>query len=246
MPNDTDIFGAGVSKAQDDSAIFKDIANHQPVQVAPVMESKPGDPREEAYQAFKAESQKRSENFAYEAGGKVTDITGSPALGAAANFVSNAVPSLFGAQLGTVANPVTQGIARWLMRSALKPSSQVPLAKANNAVETLLKEGVNPTEGGVDKLRKTLGGLNQQVDEAVAKSGATVDAHAVADYVPSSYDRFKNGPAAVQAAQDLGKCATHIPRSPEHQRSKRNPCPSRPGHEAGLPKGNRGSWLWGT
>jgi hypothetical protein len=143
VANDTDIFGDAGSVKLRDSDIFKDIANHKPVEVAPVVESKPaGDPREEAYRAFKDESQRRSENFAYEAGGKVADFTGSPALGTAANFISNAVPALFGGQLGTAANPVTQGLARWLMRSALKPSSQIPTAKANSAVETLLKEGV--------------------------------------------------------------------------------------------------------
>lgn len=209
--SDTDIFGdVGTPKNQDDSAIFKDeVAQKvQEKTLTAAPEATSVSPRTAAWQEYKRKSGELSDNFAYETGGKVTDLTGSPALGAAANFLSNAVPALFGGQMGTALNPVTQGIGQWLMRSALKPSSTVSAQKADSAVQTLLKEGVNPTQSGVEKLQKTLGVLNGQVDQAVAKSGATVDTRAVADYVPNAYERFKNGPTAVQAAEDLGKVQT--------------------------------------
>jgi hypothetical protein len=46
------------------------------------------------------------------------------------------------------------------------------------------------------------------VDQAVSKSGATVDTRAVADYVPQAFERYKNGPTAPQAIEDLGKVQT--------------------------------------
>jgi hypothetical protein len=76
--NDADIFGdVGASKKQDDSAIFKDeVAQKAPAPtLAAAPEATPVAPRTAAWQEYKRKSGELSDNFAYETGGKVTDLT---------------------------------------------------------------------------------------------------------------------------------------------------------------------------
>jgi hypothetical protein len=100
------------------------------------------------------------------------------------------------------------------MRSALKPTlDQVRKGRAAPAVETMLKDGegglfsmpgYNPTAGGVEKMKAMVSDLADKVRNEIATSGATIPTRAVADYVPTAYPRFANGPQATQAIQDLG------------------------------------------
>lgn len=118
---------------------------------------------------------KQLEHAAYEGGGKVTDITGSPALGYAANVGIQAVPALLGGSVAPSAAPVMQQGARKLMQSANKPAmAALETGEAQRGIETLLKEGINVSEGGVNTLRSNISGLNKQIADAIANSGATV------------------------------------------------------------------------
>lgn len=113
---------------------------------------------------------------AYDAGGLVTDATGSPGLGFAANVAVQAVPAIVGGEVSKLASPALQHTAKGLMQSALKPSWQsLRTGKAASAIDTLLKEGVNVTPGGVAHLRARIGDLNREITQAIVNSPATVD-----------------------------------------------------------------------
>jgi hypothetical protein len=232
MPGDSDIFGAVGSAKPEDSDIFKDVSaktSAAPVQAQPTPALTP-------HQAALENLKKNGwgtgvPKLMYEAGGKLTDLLSgghlppemSAGLGAMVNAIPDALQMALGGNVGATANPVSQDIARWLMRSALKPSGQANPAKTAAAVETMLKEGVNPTTGGVDQLKGTLSTLGKQVNESIAKSGATIDTTAVADAVPNALERFKNGPLANQAVEDLGKVQTTFIEHPNVSGAKEIP-----------------------
>ena len=210
MANDTDIFGAAAS--QKDPDIFKDVSSpskEEPQAAAPRVETE----REAAIRKGKEGAATWGQGFApkmEDLGVKLAVATGNPYLGAAVGttlgVLPDAVQMVIGGKVGqTAAEPATNWLSQFLMRSALKPSSTVNQSRAEQAVKTLLDEGINVTEGGVDKGRGIVGALSNQVDKAIAGSGARISTADVADYVPQAYERFKNGPLAVQAINDLGK-----------------------------------------
>jgi hypothetical protein len=114
---------------------------------------------------------------AYAAGGAVTDLTGSPAAGYATNVGIQAIPAIAQGQIAKqVFAPAMQGGAESLMQSALKPTiKQIETGEADTAIKTLLKEGLNPTKGGVEQLREMSKTTSQQLAEALKKSTATVN-----------------------------------------------------------------------
>lgn len=115
--------------------------------------------------------------FAHEAGGRVTDLTGSPVAGGITNALINAAPmalTAFGAQKS--AAPAMEGAAQSLMQSALKPSKEARrTGDAQKAITTMLEEGINVSQGGVGKLRGAIDDLNKEIAERIANSTATVD-----------------------------------------------------------------------
>ena len=218
MPIDTEIFGssAGVKSAQD-SDIFKDLPA---AKEAPAAEEKPkpaaipapmtGKPYSPQQQAMVADMQARPwgsglPKVMYDVGGRIADA-GFPGVGAAVNAIPDALQMMFGANVGpAVAGPAMESTARVLMRSAMKPTlEEVKKGRAAPAVETMLREGFNPTAGGVEKMKSTLSDLGQQVQGQIANSGAMIPTGKVADYVQSAYPRFANGPLANSAIEDLG------------------------------------------
>lgn len=119
----------------------------------------------------------------YEAGGKATDYLASkgasPEVAAMGGMVTNvglqALPMLAGGEGAKVAAPLMEKGARSLMASALKPSPQAWKAgDAATAIDTLLTEGINPTMGGVAKLKDKVGLLNDEITQIIANSPATV------------------------------------------------------------------------
>jgi hypothetical protein len=121
------------------------------------------------------------DRLAYDAGGKVTDLTGSPELGFAANVGVQAIPTVVGAAAGKLAEPLLKMGGKQLMQSALKPSKAEHLTgKAGRAVQTMLDEGVNVSQGGVDKMRSAVSSLNDEIAGIIKNSGKTVDKNAVA------------------------------------------------------------------
>lgn len=123
------------------------------------------------------------DRIAYEGGGKVTDFAaraGLPpevagGLGYAANVSLQALPMLFGGEASKVVSPAMQSGARSLMQSAVKPTiQQLKSGDAATAIDTMLKEGINPTKGGVAKLQGRIDELNDQIKAAISASPATV------------------------------------------------------------------------
>lgn len=110
----------------------------------------------------------------YRAGGAVTDITGSPALGTGANALLELAPfAIGGGELGKLGSPTIQRWGRQLMQSALKPAkADLKSGDAAKAIQTLLDEGVNVTEGGVAKLTDKINSLDDSLTSAIAGSKA--------------------------------------------------------------------------
>jgi hypothetical protein len=147
----------------------------------------------------------------YDFGGRIADA-GYPGVGAAVNAIPDALQIMMGGNVAAAGGkPVMEAAAKSLMRSAMKPTlEEARKGRAAPAVETMLKEGFNPTAGGVEKMKARLAELGDQVKNEIASSGATIPTSRVADYVPSAYPRFANGPLATQAIDDLGKVQTQF------------------------------------
>lgn len=129
--------------------------------------------------------------FVHELGGKVTDLTGSPAAGAVAHFLANAIPAFATSGRTAPATSATEAPAKWLMKTAVKPSAAANSPKEiDDALSTMLKENIYPTPGGMEKAGKIVGDLNKQVDAAVAQSPATVKVSDVTARLDDPMKRF--------------------------------------------------------
>lgn len=124
---------------------------------------------------------------AYDAGGKVTDIASgmgaSPEVAAGAGYATNVAtqgaPSILaGTATKSVLDKPMKDLGRWAMQIAVKPPKAAHASgDAAKAIETMLKEGINVTPGGMNKLSREVGRLSGQVDDivnAAERSGATV------------------------------------------------------------------------
>lgn len=109
---------------------------------------------------------------------------GQTALGAAAGAVVPAIGSALEA---------TRSGAKGLMQSALKPTiEQLRKGKADVAVQTLLDEGINATQGGVDVLRSRIGDLNSQVADKIQNSAASISKQDVMNALQGVENKFAN------------------------------------------------------
>ena len=133
------------------------------------------------------------EKVAYDAGGKVTDLTGSPAAGYVANVATQAVPTvLSGRAAQSVMSPSFEAAGRRLMQMALKPTYEAHRkGKAAKAIDTLLEEGINPTEGGVNALRSKIDDLNDEIKSRISASSGTVYVGDVDKAILDKLDQFK-------------------------------------------------------
>ena len=144
--------------------------------------------------------------FMRELGGKVTDITGSPLLGAVVPTLGEAIPMALTSarvlpdQLATIPAeelakraPVLEKAAKGIMHSALKPSgTAIQSGDAARAIDTLLKENANISASGSAKLRGLVSQLNAEVAEKIAAApGATVDKSRVAREVFGTLKKFR-------------------------------------------------------
>jgi hypothetical protein len=138
---------------------------------------------------------------AYDIGGRVTDVTGSPGLGFAANVGVQALPVIAGAGVGSKLVPQMEKKAFDLMASAAKPNlSQWESGEAKRAIDTLLKEGISPTEGGVEVLKSKIAALNEKIKQAVSSSTETVK---IGDTGKPLLDTLNNFTKQVNAQDDL-------------------------------------------
>ena len=129
-------------------------------------------------------------NQADKAGAATTEATGSPLAGAAVNTAIQGLPVVAGALPGMIKGPAASG-ARGLMQSAIKPTlKDLKSGRAAAAIDTLLAEGVNPTMGGVAKLRGSISALNAEIVEAIKNSPATVNKGALYTPIKQTLDKF--------------------------------------------------------
>lgn len=164
------------------------------------------------------------DRLAYDAGGKVTDLTGSPKLGFAANVATQAVPTMIGGLVGSKAKPAVEGAGRFFMQSALKPGKAARQSgKAGRAVDTMLKEGMNVSKGGVEKMQTMVDDLNNVVDDIVKNSSTTVDRDKVVNYLQDVVKKFENRPDAIEAQKAVEKAWEQFVTHPMVSGSKQIP-----------------------
>ena len=136
--------------------------------------------------------QETLDRAAYDAGGLVTDATGSPGLGLAANVAVQAVPTIFGGEAAKLASPALRKVAHNLMQSAAKPTLEaLRTGKAATAIDTMLNEGINVSAGGIAKLRSKIGELNREIMQAIVTSPATVDKGKAASVLFDTVRKFE-------------------------------------------------------
>jgi len=152
-----------------------------------------------------SESSKRlgetTQSAAYNVGGKVTDVASQaglpPEVAAGAGFAANVgtqyVPAyLTGKLAGAVAKQPLQAAGKRLMQSAVKPVlSDLMRGKAARAIDTLLEKGVNPTPGGMAKLRGLASQLDSEVKSRLAMSPAVIRKSDVGKSLLDTVDQFK-------------------------------------------------------
>lgn len=113
---------------------------------------------------------------------------------------------------GAAGNAISSGgskMAESLMMSALKPTiKQHQTGQAKVAARTLLDEGLNATQGGVEALKGRVSGLNDEISDLIANSGSTVSKQDVIKALLDTKTKFGNqvAPAgdlaAIQGVED--------------------------------------------
>jgi hypothetical protein len=128
--------------------------------------------------------------------------------------VGQVTSKLFPGIAETVSNVAKQTIPERLMQSALKPTiKQLESGQAKTAIQTLLKEDVNPTLGktifgkGIDTLQAKVDTLNSQIVDIIKNSKGTVNKSQVVSYLDDLEKNALNNAlpagdiAAIQAAR---------------------------------------------
>lgn len=142
------------------------------------------------------------EKGAVEGGGRVTDATGSPALGTAFRMIPDVAETLAGGVPGKALAAPMKELGQDLMVKALGPLQRdLQTGKAARAAATMLEEDVNVTKAGVAKLKSKGEALNQEVTDMIANaSGKTVDKGAVASRIQDVISRVERSQATPQDA----------------------------------------------
>lgn len=106
-----------------------------------------------------------------------TRVVGGAATGGAAAAAINPEDAALGAGIGAAIPVVGRGVSavagivspERLMQSALKPTlAQQKSGEAKAAIDTLLKYGINATQGGADKLKSMVQGVDQEISNLIA------------------------------------------------------------------------------
>lgn len=106
-----------------------------------------------------------------------------------------------GNAIGGAISDAAESAAKRLMQSALKPTiKQLKSGDADIAVQTLLDYGVNPTKGGVEKLRNLIDQKNSEIANAISASPATIDKRNVVNALSGVQQKFG---AQVSPTNDL-------------------------------------------
>jgi hypothetical protein len=210
-------FPDGMSDEEMASAIRKNFMLAAPEK--PKVEMKRPMTKKEATQAAYEEAKAKGWGtgvpaFANEVGGKATDVAaeaGLPpeaaaGLGLAANVMTQAAPALASSFSLPSKAPVSMltkatGLPRWLMQTAVKPSTDDLLSgAAKPALTTMLDEGITPTMGGMTKAAKITQKLDDQVGKAIADSQAKIPVSEVASRLN---DTLKTAGMQVNPKSDM-------------------------------------------
>lgn len=102
-----------------------------------------------------------------------------------------------------------------LMQSALKPSKTLGIAGQDQAVQTMLDNGINVSKGGLDKLKGIYDDVNGQIKDLISNSDATVSQGEAVSKIRDSMVNFAKqvNPDADLAA--LKQVATEFMQHPE-------------------------------
>jgi hypothetical protein len=124
----------------------------------------------------------------YDLGGKVTDLTGSPAAGGVANFIGNAVPAFLtsASPAGPTASsfPGVDKLSRWLMQTSVKPNvAQYSPKQIDDGMRTMLNKNIYGSPGGMNKAMGLSQALDDKVGQTLANSPANVSVPAIMDRV---------------------------------------------------------------
>ena len=135
------------------------------------------------------------------------------AMGAGVEEAIKQAPQFFGAKGGkalgeTVGETLKKSGRNW-MTSATKPTEQMKRSgKADQGIETMLKEGYNATHGGAEKMQARVDALNDRISTLIENSPAVIDRNNVAGYLHDTMQKFEaqvnnlSDVAAIQKAWD--------------------------------------------
>ena len=155
---------------------------------------------------------KAMDKLAYDAGGKVTDVASnlgaSPEIAAGAGTVANlgvqSIPMLIGGGAGSALESGGKAVGRALMQSAIKPTiGDLQKGKAQRAIDFMLKEGVNPTEGGVAALRQEGIAIAKQVEDVLKNSNAMVTTAETQNRLLKLAGELEGGTLGVQRSKEV-------------------------------------------
>lgn len=133
------------------------------------------------------------EKVAYDAGGAVTDATGSPGAGFAANVAVQAAPTILtGVGTSAALAPKFEALAQRLMQSAVKPTKyDQRTGAAAKAIDTMLEEGINVSAGGMQKLRAEIDRLNEAIKVSLQNHPGTIEQRNVVKVLDDLAEKFK-------------------------------------------------------
>ena len=138
-------------------------------------------------------------------GGPIAPSMGADVKGMTGEAIKQGLMEGGGQVAGLVAKPLLQAAGRHVMQSALKPAQRlaakaVAKGQAVPVVETLLKEGVNVTPGGVNKLNRIINASNEEIANAVTGTFGQVNPFKVTKPLG---DLAKRAATQVNPASDL-------------------------------------------
>ena len=110
-----------------------------------------------------------------------------------------------GGLAGDAINNGANALSRYLMQSALKPPKGAVLkGTADNAINAMLENGINVTDGGLGKTQSLINDLNSQIKNLIQGSNATIDKGSILPYLN---DVKSNAALTPSHVQDLNSIA---------------------------------------
>ena len=155
-------------------------------------------------------------------GGAATDVLGSMGLppevaaggGVLANMGVRAIPSVLGYGAGNVAELGTKPLGRFVMQSALKPSSKdIASGTAGKVIDTMLQKGYNVTPGSVSAMRTQVKALSEQVDDLIKATNTTVDERIILQELQEKLGEFKLQARPMADVKTINKAWKEFTRS---------------------------------